>query len=229
MSRPPPRRRPAARALLWASSAAAFLFFLWLAGFFWFVAASPAALSDRAAPTDAIVVLTGGSERLVEGLQLLREGKGRMLFVSGVNPEVGLGQLLRLAGNAFASARCCVVLGHEAENTRGNAEETARWMRKEGYKSLRLVTSWYHMPRSLLDFERAMPKITIVPHPVFAPDIDRSRWWASERDTLLLLDEYSKYLLALGEPIVPRSWRELAPGHSRGRRAQAAAHLAVRR
>src|SRR5579875_1269487 len=148
---------------------------LWTAGLLWF--ARPLAVKDDGAPTDAIVVLTGGSLRLQSGLALLGEGKGRKLFVSGVNQEVKLGQLLRLAGNAPDWAACCVVLGYDADDTLGNALETARWMRRENYRSLRLVTAWYHMRRSLLEFERAMPGITIIPHPVYPDRARLSHWW----------------------------------------------------
>ncbi len=181
------------------------VFLVWLAGLFWFVAESPAKAEKAPAESDAIVVLTGGSERLQEGLNLLRQGKAGTLFVSGVAPGVRLGELLRLSGNAPLWARCCVVLGYKAENTLGNAEETALWMRSKGYKSLLLVTSWYHMPRSLLDFKRAMPQTRISAYPVFSPEIDRRRWWSRESSVLFLAREYSKYLVVLGESFFPLS------------------------
>lgn len=173
---------------------------MWAVGLVWF-AVAPAAEEDRR-PSDAIVVLTGGSLRLKSGFELLREGKGRTLFVSGVNQEVRLSDLLRLAGNAPAWAVCCVVLGYEADNTRGNALETARWMRQQGYRSLRLVTAWYHMRRSLLEFERAMPHIRIIPHPVFPARVKREYWWAWPGTALLLVGEYDKYLAALCRPLL---------------------------
>ena len=71
--------------------------FLWLAGLLWF--ATPPAGESRVSPTDAIVVLTGGSQRVQSGIELLREGKGRKLFVSGVNQQVDLEDLLRISGN----------------------------------------------------------------------------------------------------------------------------------
>jgi uncharacterized SAM-binding protein YcdF (DUF218 family) len=182
----------------------------------WFVESLPA-VDHSVAPTDAIVVLTGGSERVREGLELLRQGKGNKLFVSGVNPEVGLRELLRVSGKAPASANCCIVLGHRAATTLGNAEETALWMRKEGYKSLRLVTAWYHMPRSLLDFKRAMPGITIIPHPVFPTGGGPREWWAHEGPVLLLMREYAKFLVVLGEALLWAADRGLSPeppGHS---------------
>src|SRR6516162_354264 len=173
---------------------------LWLAGLLWFVT-QPAA-DSRAAPTDAIVVLTGGSLRLQSGFELLREGKGRVLFVSGVNQEVALDDVLRISGNAPDWAPCCVILGHEAENTLGNAQETARWIRSQDFRSLRLVTAWYHMPRSRLEFSRVMPEIDIVAHPVFPEQVKRQHWWAWRGTAALLVSEYDKYLAALVRPLV---------------------------
>jgi uncharacterized SAM-binding protein YcdF (DUF218 family) len=200
---------------------------LWAAGLAWF--ATPLATKDKGAPTDAIIVLTGGSLRLQSGFKLLGEGKGRKLFVSGVNQEVKLNQLLRLAGNAPNWAACCVVLGYQADDTLGNALETAEWMRREKYRSLRLVTAWYHMRRSLLEFERAMPDIAIVPHPVY-PDRKRlAHWWEWRRTAVLIVGEYVKYLGALFRPLIERLRLEMprhaetpqpraAPKESSGRR-----------
>src|ERR1700758_3751753 len=177
---------------------------LWLSGLLWF--ATPPAAESRASPTDAIVVLTGGSLRLQSGIELLREGKGRKLFVSGVNHQVALDDLLRISGSVpdwiQDWALCCVVLGHEADNTLGNAYETARWIRSQGFRSLRLVTAWYHMPRSLLEFDRAMPEIEILAHPVFPDQVKQEYWWASRGTATLLVGEYVKYLATLFRPLV---------------------------
>lgn len=183
---------------------------VWAAGLGWFIANVP--LADRSAtPSDAIVVLTGGSRRLETGFALLRDGKGRVMFVSGVNPHVGLADLLRVAGNAPDWARCCVVLGHSADTTLGNAVETAGWVEQQGYRSLRLVTAWYHMPRSLLEFERAMPDVNITPHPVFPEGVERDRWWQARASADLVIGEYHKYLAALFRPLVLRLRQRLAP------------------
>ena len=175
------------------------LFVLCIVGFIWF-AARPAP-ENESAPTDAIVVLTGGRLRLQIGMDLLRDGKGRKLFVSGVNQQVDLGELLRVSGNADW-ASCCTALGHDADNTLGNARETAQWMRQQGFSSLRLVTAWYHMPRSLLELDRAMPEIEIIAHPVFPEETSQEYWWASRSTVVLLASEYGKYLAALLRPVV---------------------------
>ena len=173
---------------------------LWLAGLLWF--ATPPDKEARPEQTDAIVVLTGGSQRLQSGLELLREGKGRALFVSGVGHQVDLDELLHVSGIAPDWALCCVVLGHDADNTFENARETAKWMRSQGFRSLRLVTAWYHMPRSRLEFNRVMPEIDIVAHPVFPEQVKQEHWWAWHGTAALLVGEYMKYLAARFLPLI---------------------------
>jgi len=190
---------------------------LWLGGLAWF--ATPPPVDTRAAPTDAIVVLTGGSLRLQSGIELLRDGKGRKLFISGVNQQVDLDDLLHISGTAPEWALCCIVLGHQADNTFGNAQETALWIRSQGFRSLRLVTAWYHMPRSLLEFDRALPEIDIVAHPVFPDQVNQEHWWARRGTAALLLGEYVKYLGALSRPLI--EWLEpAAPGSPEPARAE---------
>lgn len=174
---------------------------LWLLGLFWFANQIPDAVQDPTTRTDAIVVLTGGSLRVENGLQLLSAGMGKTLFVTGVFPGVSVPALLHTA-NASGTLACCIVLGHAADNTSGNAIETADFMRKQNYHSLRLVTSAYHMPRSLLEFTRAMPGITIVPNPVFAGNVKRDRWWEWPGTLSLIVNEYTKYLAAIVRPWV---------------------------
>ena len=167
---------------------------LWTAGLVWFVDTLPAKVADPDSDTDAIVVLTGGSLRVQSGLSLLAAGKAKKLFVSGVYHSTDVTALLHASRQAPDWLACCIVLGHEADNTRGNALETAAWMRQEGFHSLRLVTANYHMPRSLLEFSRAMPEIRLVPHPVFPELLRQERWWGGG---MVIIGEYQKYLLAL--------------------------------
>lgn len=187
-------------------SLAVTLLIFWLGGLVWFVASSVLVTVDRASPTDAIVVLTGGRLRLEAGLALLAAGKARKLFVSGVNPRVDRDALLRALGPAAEREACCIILGHTADNTFGNARETAVWMHQEGYRSLRLVTSWYHMRRSLLEFSRAMPPVTIVAHPVFAPHFDPEGWRGWLAAVPLVIGEYHKYMAAWLRPVFDQAF-----------------------
>lgn len=167
----------------------------WLAGLGVFASSVPRTPSAADEVTDAIVVLTGGSNRLEQGLALLAQGKGKKLFISGVHRGVEIEDLLRRAGVAPGSAPCCIVLGYRAGHTEGNARETANWIGKENFRSLRLVTANYHMPRSLLEFSAAMPGIRIVPHPVFPKSVKIREWWLWPGTATLVLGEYNKYLV----------------------------------
>ncbi len=189
-----PRGKGLTRRLL---VAAGFVILAWLIGLSWFAASLPTAVADSARETDAIVVLTGGSGRVPQGLELLSSGRARKLFVSGVYHGVDVEELLRVSRQSPQDLACCIALGYQADNTRGNAVETAAWMRAEGLRSLRLVTSAYHMPRSLLEFRRTMPDIVIVPHPVLPEGFDRQRLWRWPASPGLIVSEYTKYLVAV--------------------------------
>ena len=178
----------------------------WMAGFMWFAQTVPRAIDDPETVTDAVVVLTGGRGRLGVGLSLLARKRAKKLFVSGVYQGVDVAELLRVSRQSPQELECCVVLGYSADDTAGNARETAVWMAKEGYASLRLVTANYHMRRSLLEFHRAMPAVALIPHPVFPPNFKGEEWWRWPGTASLILIEYSKYLVAL-------------PGMAPGRRA----------
>ncbi|MGO1120366.1 YdcF family protein [Rhodovibrionaceae bacterium A322] len=169
------------------------------AGLVWFAQQLPQAEPRPWKKIDALVVLTGGSDRLSRGLELLDFGLAEKALISGVYRGVEVGELLRLAQQDPTELSCCITLGYEADNTRGNAEETARWMQQQGYQQVRLVTAVYHMPRSLLEFKEAMPEMEIMPHPVFPAAFHAEDWWLWPGSTGLLASEFLKYLLAQGK------------------------------
>ncbi|MSO80303.1 MAG: YdcF family protein [Alphaproteobacteria bacterium] len=172
--------------------------FAFVAGFATFVSAiQKADVSLTAAGADAVVVLTGGAGRVVEGIDLLAAGRAKKLFVSGVDRGVDVAALLAAARRGPAGIECCIALGYGADDTAGNAAETARWMDAEGFASLLLVTTDWHMPRSLIEFRRAMPKATIVPRPVPSPTVHVDDLWRWPGSTQLLAGEYIKVLAAL--------------------------------
>lgn len=211
------RRRWPVRVFHAVAIAGAAAIALLLVGFVRFMI--PPAAENSPAQTDAIVVLTGGDLRLRSGVELMRAGKGRVLFISGVNRRVDLDQLLRSAGEKSSDwLTCCIVLGHEARNTTGNAQETEEWMRRLGYHSLRLVTAWYHMPRSLLEFRRAMPDLEIIPHPVLSEETIAQdlRGWRGPAP--VLIGEYARYLAAMFFPLIDRP--SLAGTHDLGAQAR---------
>ena len=197
----------ARRLLELAASLVLALALFWLVGLWRFATAMPTEVADPDRATDAIVVLTGGRLRLDSGLQLLAAGKAKKLFVSGVHPGIDVVELLHATHQPVDNVPCCIELGHSADNTIGNARETAEWMKAEGFHSLRLVTANYHMARSLLEFSRAMPEVEIVPNPVFPEILEAPNWWLSPGAVNLVVGEYNKYLVTLMRPLVPAALR----------------------
>lgn len=168
----------------------------WLGGLYLFAQTIPRNVQQSTAETDAIIVLTGGSMRMEEGLKLLSEKMGKKLFVSGVHRGVEVKQLIDRSRRSPEVIDCCIVLGYAADHTAGNAEETADWMRRQGYRSLRLVTASYHMPRSLAEFRAEMPETRLIPHPVFPEHVKLDEWWRWPGTAVLIVSEYNKFLVA---------------------------------
>jgi len=168
---------------------------IWAVGLVRFATQIPSAVADPNATTDAIVVLTGGSGRLDAGLELLAGNRAPKLFVSGVYRGVDVATLLELSKRSPGDIECCIEIGHSAGDTAGNADETTAWMTDHRYRSLRLVTSSYHLARALLEFGLAMPSVTLVPHPVFTQAVKQERWWAWPGTASLIVGEFNKYLL----------------------------------
>lgn len=170
----------------------------WGAGFFVFLDKIPRAqTSDATADkADAIVVLTGGGGRLDLGLRLLARGDATKLFISGVDPGVDKAKLLQNRQIDGATLDCCITLGHSADDTFGNATETARWIMSQGYTSLYIVTANYHMPRSMVEFSAALPMAKLTPRVVHPNNVHLEDWWRWPGTIQLLAAEYMKYLAA---------------------------------
>ena len=178
----------------------------WAYGLFLFAVELPRVVEQPETATDAIVVLTGGSERLAEGLRLLRADRGLKLFISGVYRGVDVAELLSVARQG-PTLTDRIVLGHDAGDTSGNARETAQWMAREGFSSLRLVTAGYHMPRGRLEFRRAMPEVALIAHPVFPANVHLDDWWRWPGTATLLATEYTKYMLTRLRVSVVALWQ----------------------
>jgi uncharacterized SAM-binding protein YcdF (DUF218 family) len=159
------------------------LLLVWIIGFVLFVALLPRPQDNRV--TDGIIVLTGGKNRIERGLTLLGERRAKRMLVSGVNLVVGRRDFLIQFRAPAPLFDCCIDLGQEAIDTRSNGAESAAWVKKHGYRSIRLVTTDWHMRRARFELDQALPpEVTIVTDAV-----------RSEPALGLLFREYHKYLL----------------------------------
>lgn len=143
---------------------------------------------------DAIVVLTGEQARIDTGVQLLRTGRGARLLITGVNRKLGREDLRRLTGLNRNTFDCCVDIGYAALDTTGNAEEARNWSERHRFASLIVVTSTYHIPRSMAEFAHAMPVTELIPHAVPVKALAVPAWWLHVTATRTLASEYLKYL-----------------------------------
>jgi uncharacterized SAM-binding protein YcdF (DUF218 family) len=168
-----------------------------LAGFGWFVSQLRSEEQKPARRADGIVVLTGGSSRVSDALDLLAEGSGKRLLISGVHPSSGTSDILRsLPESSRSLLLCCVDLDRSAVNTRSNATETRRWVKERGFHSLIVVTSNYHMPRATVELTHALPNIDLIFYPVVSETWREEPWWSSANGLRLVLSEYAKYVAA---------------------------------
>ena len=167
------------------SRIASLLLLLYALGFMLFAFTLGKPASADAKVTDAAVVLTGGSGRIEHAIDVLRRGKARRLLVAGADPSVTKGDLARRIPGSFDLLKCCVDLGSESVDTRSNAEEANRWLKKRRFQSLRLITSDWHLRRARYEFEKVLGgKYRMVADGV-----------PTEPSFVTLFGEYNKYLL----------------------------------
>ena len=167
------------------------LFLGWACGYMLFsLSAITSKAQEPGRKTDAIVVLTGGPERINTGLDLLHQNMADQLFISGVHPKVSVDDLLARWPDAAEKKKglCCITLGYNADNTEGNAREAGAWIRENDIRSIRLITSNYHMPRARLEFGTHLGSVSILSTPVQTPAGSKKFWSLS-------FGEYNKTIL----------------------------------
>ena len=172
------------------------VFLVWLMGSMWFINQIKLTEPDNIETADAIIVLTGSKGRIDAGIKLLLEKKAKVLFVSGVGKKAVLGDLskylLSFSPQDIEPLKESIVLGYSANSTEENAIETAEWVQQHNYKKIILVTSNYHMPRSLLLLGFTMPNVEITPYPV----IKSKQYWQHISTVKLVFLEYNKFLFS---------------------------------
>jgi uncharacterized SAM-binding protein YcdF (DUF218 family) len=180
-------------------------------GFVGFLSQLRGAEAKPSHTADGIVVLTGGSSRVSDALELLAGGYGKRLLISGVHPTNDLSDISRSLPDNQSLLGCCVDLDRSAVNTRSNAAETRRWVHERGFTSLIVVTSNYHMPRAIAEMSHAMPDIALIPFAVVGDKWRDEPWWTSGATFRLLLSEYVKYVAVEMRVRLADAGIELAP------------------
>lgn len=164
----------------------------WALGFIGFTLYALSFKFSPKTPTEAIVVLTGGADRIDTAVQLLEETNALHLLISGVNKQVFPNEILDRVPSHLTNK---VTLGYLAETTAENALETTLWIKQKNINTILLVTSFYHMPRSVCEILKITPQLTIIPYPVFPKSFNNSVDWIKTRYAWLLFVEYHKFII----------------------------------
>ncbi|MDK4719849.1 MULTISPECIES: YdcF family protein [Rhizobium] len=208
----PVRRSLFRRLLRWGGFAFIFLVAIVFGGFLHFADSITTLKPPLDPKADAIVVLTGGYQRIDQAVELLRTGAGNRLLISGAHPTTTPSQIRKLTQSSVNLFNCCVDIGYDALDTIGNAREAAKWIHARGYKSVLVVTNNYHMPRSLAELKYVDPSTDFIAYPVVNSDLKTKNWFTDPNALRTMISEYAKVLLAgarnltgLGRPAGLRS------------------------
>lgn len=166
-------------------------------GFILFVERLPMEEAKLDRDADGIVVLTGRASRISDAIELLATKHGKRLLITGVYPTTTAAAIARLVPEHQRVFACCVDLDHSAVNTVGNAIQTRNWVKQNDFKSLIVVTSNYHMPRTMVELAHQLPDVEFIPFPIPPDRVRIESWWTNAATAKLLFAEYLKYLRAV--------------------------------
>jgi uncharacterized SAM-binding protein YcdF (DUF218 family) len=169
---------------------------LLVGGFGYFIWHLPDQQVELDRNADGIVVLTGGDSRVTDALALLAAGRAKRLLISGVYTGTTTSDIARQVVDYNRMLTCCVDLDYSAVNTVGNAVGARQWAVKNGFHSLIVVTSAYHMQRALAELAHQLPDVALIPYPVVSDRLRIEPWWSNGTTTKVVLSEYFKYLAA---------------------------------
>ncbi|MGB5086063.1 YdcF family protein [Methylocystis sp. FS] len=183
-----------------------------LLGFVGFALSLPREEFSIPVQTEGVVVLTGGSDRVLDAATLLASGRARRMLITGVNPSTRSSLLAKILPVSRELFNCCVDLGYQALDTAGNAKETRDWAREHNItRTLIVVTSNYHMPRALVEISAALPKVELYPFPVVSEHIDVADWISNLRVARFVGKEYMKYVGSLLRTKLFKGYEEPEP------------------
>lgn len=174
----------------------------WGAGALWFGAQIVRISPQELPQADAIVALTGSAGRIEYAFTLFLQGKAPRLFISGTAKGARLNDVLgtlprEMQTQITDAQRAYIDLGDKATSTLQNAQELADWVADHSVKRVLLVTSDYHMPRSILECSRTVPHVELIAAPFASSEVHLPNWWADAPSRNRVLSEYHKTIGSL--------------------------------
>ena len=158
---------------------------------------------------EALIVLTGGQDRINTAFDLFEKGYAHRLFISGVTSPKALQSRILDNPKINSKADCCITLDEKAETTIGNAIESSKWVKENHISSVLLVTSNYHMPRSLMEFKRQIPTLNVTPYAIDAHNVVLDHWWEKQGTRRLIVMEYNKFLITATKYYLGKFYNEI--------------------
>ncbi len=148
-----------------------------------------------------IVILTGGTNRIKDGLKIFNKFEktpsfNSKILVSGTGKGFTKTSLQKNINFDFNLIECCIELDSISTNTYSNAFETLKWVKKNNINEFILITSNYHMPRAFLEFRYRMPNLKIFTYPITPKKHNINMWLSSVQTFSLIFSEYCKFLVA---------------------------------
>jgi uncharacterized SAM-binding protein YcdF (DUF218 family) len=176
---------------------------MFLVGFFIFAATLNSNDIINTESADAIVALTGDSDRIGDAVELLASKRGKRLLISGVNLSTSVERLSKITPHHRDFFTCCIDIDYAAKNTVENAIETRRWVEERGINSLIVVTSNYHMPRAMIELQRAMPYVKLIEHPIVSERTSTGDILSKAAiSTKIIGIEYTKFLISYTRSLI---------------------------
>lgn len=146
-------------------------------------------VQEQPKPSDAIVILSPGTERIEAGVQLWKDGYADDVILSRANT----GTFTVSEAVALGVPAGQVIAEEQAYSTYTNATYTKELLERRGDSSAIIVTSDYHMRRTKFIFDKVFQDSGIsLSYSATPSRYEWSAWWSDEESKRMLWKEYAK-------------------------------------
>ena len=142
--------------------------------------------------TDGIAVLTGGKGRINLGLELFSSNRNLQLIISGVDKKVSDKSIIPEGLNNKSN----ITIDKDSESTYQNAKVINKWASEYKLQNITIITSYYHMPRSMMLIQSLTPNINFYAYPVEKKIFNKVSFKENILYYSFLTEEYIKYVVS---------------------------------